>query len=85
MRKKNYKKTIACLRVGQTVTFCSKEPNQARQSMNGRECRIFEWVTNPIAGYPHNIAVGLQFTDDQRKTYATLYEFRLHKRKFQSS
>jgi len=76
MKNKDYKKIIARLKVRLLVTFYSKEPNAARRSMNGRQCRIFEWVTNPTAGYPHDIAVGLQFTDDQRKTYATLYEFR---------
>jgi len=39
------------------------------------ECRIIDWVSNPSAGYPLNIAVCLQFTDDLRKTYAALDEF----------
>ena len=76
-RKAGFKKIMAHLKKGLLVTFHSDEPNEARRSMNGRKCRVFEWVTNPTAGYPHNIAIGLQFEDDQRKTYATVYEFRI--------
>ena len=75
MKIKDHKKILSRLKEGLLVTFHSEEPNLARRSLNGRQCRIFEWVTNPTADYPHDIAVGLQFTDDQRKTYATLYEF----------
>jgi hypothetical protein len=66
---------LAGLKEGVTVIFDSKYPNPDRRSLNGIECRIIDWVSNPSAGYPLNIAVCLQFTDDLRKTYAALDEF----------
>ncbi len=78
--KPNAQAIIDRLEEGLSVTFHSNEPNpaypnKARQSLNGRKCTVFEIVTNPDAGYPHDVAVGLQFDDEQRKTHATIFEF----------
>ena len=74
---------INSLKIGILVLFNSSNPNPARRSLNGRICRVYEfdkdyekgWRESKSSSYLHDIDVCLEFTDDIRKTFASIDEF----------